>query len=105
MYRKAAFFGRGQNITLPEVSTPINSLVPLSILQSAEQESVKAELKKATGEALAAGAYGAPVMLVTNKDGKTEFFFGSDRFEHIAAHIGERYVPLQELRKEFDARL
>lgn len=41
-----------------------------------------------TEEAIAGGAFGVPTMLITNAQGETEFFFGSDRFLQIADFIG-----------------
>lgn len=62
-----------------------------------DSDPIKDALKAATEESIAKGAYGAPFFLITNKAGKEEYFFGSDRFEHIAAFLGEPYVPLAKL--------
>lgn len=46
-------------------------------------------LEEATGQALQAGAYGAPFMLISKPGGQdVEPFFGSDRFELIAYVFG-----------------
>lgn len=60
-------------------------------LAKADIEAVKKELKDRTDEAVALGAFGAPTMICTNSAGKTEFFFGSDRFEHVAMFLGEEW--------------
>jgi 2-hydroxychromene-2-carboxylate isomerase len=43
------------------------------------RESMKERVKEVTGEALKKGAFGAPWLVATNGDGKSEAFFGSDR--------------------------
>jgi glutathione S-transferase kappa 1 len=58
------------------------------IIERAKNDSTATRMIENTDEALAAGAFGAPTILVT-KDGKTEFFFGSDRFHHIAIFLGK----------------
>ncbi|KAJ2523019.1 Glutathione S-transferase kappa 1 [Coemansia sp. RSA 1939] len=44
-------------------------------------------------------AFGAPTILVY-KNGPSErpqMYFGSDRFEHIAIHLGEEFLPMKQL--------
>ena len=43
------------------------------------RESTKEKVKQLTAEAVDKGAFGAPWLWVTNRDGKSESFFGSDR--------------------------
>lgn len=43
------------------------------------RESMKERVKNLTGEALKKGAFGAPWLIATNDEGKSEAFFGSDR--------------------------
>jgi len=50
-------------------------------------EAVKENLKTNTNEAIAAGAFGAPAMMVELTSGQNQpptLFFGSDRFEQLA---------------------
>ena len=49
--------------------------------QDMETEAVKAELKSRTEEAIDAGAYGLPYIVVHHGKDSWEAFFGSDRFE------------------------
>lgn len=57
------------------------------------QPDIKRALVDATQRAHAAGAFGAPTMLVTRaRDGRTEMFFGADRFDHIAAFLETAYI-------------
>lgn len=51
-----------------------------AILAAAQAQEVKDMLTGATQEALGRGAFGAPWLWVTNGEGKSEPFFGSDRF-------------------------
>ncbi|KAJ1958987.1 hypothetical protein GGI12_004577 [Dipsacomyces acuminosporus] len=42
--------------------------------------------------------FGAPTILVSKGDGsKPEFFFGSDRFEHIAIYLEKEFLPMKQL--------
>ena len=59
----------------------LNQSIP--ILESAEETYLSN-----TQEAMSKGAFGAPTMIITNPEGKEEFFFGSDRFLHVADFIG-----------------
>ncbi|KAH7162412.1 thioredoxin-like protein [Dactylonectria estremocensis] len=58
------------------------------------RESMKERVKQLTGEAVERGAFGAPWLWVTNDEGKTQAFFGSDRFNHIYHFLG---VPFQDI--------
>lgn len=61
----------------------------------ASSADVKLALKERTQEIIEWGAFGAPSMLVTNAEGKTEFFFGSDRWEHVADFLGKKWQGSQ----------
>lgn len=55
-------------------------------------DSIKERLKQNTNEAVEAGAFGVPTMLVSsNDDDKPQFFFGSDRFEQMAFLTGKKW--------------
>ncbi|KAF5661545.1 glutathione s-transferase kappa 1 [Fusarium heterosporum] len=58
------------------------------------RESMKGKLQEATNEALKLGAFGAPWLIATRADGKSEAFFGSDRFHHIYRFLG---VPFKDI--------
>ncbi|RWS27255.1 Glutathione S-transferase kappa 1-like protein [Leptotrombidium deliense] len=60
-------------------------------LKAIENDETKAKLKQNTDEAIAAGAFGAPTMLVHIGD-KPEMIFGSDRIEMIAYLLEENYA-------------
>lgn len=55
---------------------------------------VKEALKATTQVAIDRGAFGAPTYFVMG-DGAPEMFFGSDRFPHLAARLGETWVGPQ----------
>ncbi|KAJ2358908.1 hypothetical protein IWW50_005803 [Coemansia erecta] len=56
-----------------------------AVLQNTEQ------VKKMKG-------FGAPTILVSKGDNsKPQMFFGSDRFEHIAIHLGKEFLPMKQL--------
>ncbi|XP_060936763.1 glutathione S-transferase kappa 1-like [Limanda limanda] len=52
---------------------------------------IKDKLKNTTQDALGYGASGFP-MMVCHIDGKPQMFFGSDRFELMAHHLGEKWL-------------
>ncbi|KAF4457516.1 hypothetical protein F53441_566 [Fusarium austroafricanum] len=58
------------------------------------RESMKVRVKELTAEAVKKGAFGAPWLMVTNADGKSEAFFGSDRFNHIYRFLG---IPFKDV--------
>ncbi|KAH6963762.1 hypothetical protein HG530_002960 [Fusarium avenaceum] len=58
------------------------------------RESMKERVKETTGEALKLGAFGAPWLIATRADGKSEAFFGSDRYHHIYRFLG---VPFKDI--------
>ncbi|KAJ3523219.1 hypothetical protein NM208_g12536 [Fusarium decemcellulare] len=58
------------------------------------RESMKERVKQKTGEAVEKGAFGAPWLWVTNRDGESEAFFGSDRFNHVYRFLR---IPFQDV--------
>ncbi|KAM5358438.1 hypothetical protein ACJZ2D_015283 [Fusarium nematophilum] len=58
------------------------------------RDSMKERVKRVTGEAVERGAFGAPWLWATNDDGKSEAFFGSDRFNHVYRFLG---IPFQDV--------
>lgn len=65
------------------------------IMEAAGSKEMKDALKAATEKALKQGAFGAPWIWATNKDGKSESFFGSDRFRFIYKFLG---LPFQDVK-------
>lgn len=64
------------------------------LLELSTSKMIKDKLKSTTQEALDNGAFGFP-MLLCHVDGKSEMFFGSDRFELLAYCIGEKWLGPQ----------
>ncbi|KAK7428492.1 hypothetical protein QQZ08_004930 [Neonectria magnoliae] len=60
----------------------------------AGRDSMRDRVKQMTDGAVEKGAFGAPWMWVTNGEGKTAAFFGSDRFNHIYRFLG---IPFQDV--------
>jgi glutathione S-transferase kappa 1 len=93
------FFGKGDSSSFTSDPWSLKPLLdPLFPAETVESIITKAHemdktLRDTTDEALAAGAFGAPIMLIT-KDNQTEFFFGSDRFHHIAQFLDTDPRPL-----------
>ena len=50
-------------------------------LEAAGTPEIKQALTETTKKALDLGAFGAPYFIVTNAEGSSEPFFGSDRYE------------------------
>ncbi|OTB06047.1 hypothetical protein M426DRAFT_319414 [Hypoxylon sp. CI-4A] len=68
------------------------------ILQAAESQEYKDVLRQTTETALRRGAFGAPWLWVTNAEtGKSEPFFGSDRWHHVYAFLGLPYQSVELL--------
>jgi hypothetical protein len=95
------------NLTLPDVLADALANVPgennkklftkddvAEIMTAAASPKMKDALKKATQEALDRGAYGAPWLWVTNAQGDSEPFFGSDRFGHVFRFLG---LPFRDI--------
>ncbi|KAG0224315.1 hypothetical protein BGX31_008119, partial [Mortierella sp. GBA43] len=98
------FFVHSRNISQPEVIQ--SALLPIfnsdaskvqSYLEMATQSEIKQLLKDYSDEAVARGVFGAPTFIV-KKAGepadKEYLFFGSDRFEMIAAFLDLPYPGL-----------
>jgi len=76
--------------------------VTQELLANRSSKDVKAALQKNTEDAIAAGAYGAPFMLI--EGGQAPFdnqfaIFGSDRFEQIAYMCGKPWYGPQPSRQ------
>ncbi|KAI1878095.1 uncharacterized protein JN550_000277 [Neoarthrinium moseri] len=65
-----------------------------SIIKAAGEAKWKEGLKNAVDEALERGAFGAPWLWVTNSKGKSEPFFGSDRWHYVYEFLE---LPYQEV--------
>ncbi|KAI1435792.1 thioredoxin-like protein [Xylaria sp. CBS 124048] len=68
-----------------------------SIVEAVGKEEAKAGLKATVDAALARGAFGAPWIWVTNASGKSEPFFGSDRWKAVYDLLGLPYQKLEVL--------
>ncbi|KAF4511343.1 hypothetical protein G6O67_003149 [Ophiocordyceps sinensis] len=66
----------------------------------AGREDFKDALKDGTQRALELGAFGAPWLWVTDRAGKAEPFFGSDRFGQIYQHLGIAHQGVRLLAPE-----
>ncbi|KAI0455610.1 hypothetical protein F5B21DRAFT_470981 [Xylaria acuta] len=67
------------------------------ILDVASTAEMKAALKARVDEALARGAFGAPWIWATDAQGRSEPFFGSDRWNFVYDFLGVPYQKLQLL--------
>lgn len=65
------------------------------IMEAAGSKEMKDAMRAATEKALGQGAFGAPWIWATNRDGKAEPFFGSDRFRFIYKFLG---LPFQDVK-------
>ena len=61
-------------------------------LGAIDTPAIKDQLRKNTDEAVAAGVFGAPSMLVTNEHGRF-LFFGQDRLDFVEKALGGWKVP------------
>ncbi|KAG9248270.1 putative glutathione S-transferase kappa 1 [Calycina marina] len=96
-----------QNITLaPTLSSVLASTKLFSSSQVAEilSKAAASEWKETlianTKMALDQGAFGAPWMMVTNDQGATEPFFGSDRWHFVYAFLGVGWQDVEVLVKK-----
>ncbi|PSR94416.1 DSBA-like thioredoxin domain-containing protein [Coniella lustricola] len=101
-----------RNLTQPEVLAAVlasfGKFSPsecTAILAAAKEQQFKDKLTSTTQDALDKGAYGAPWLWVTNAEGKSEPFFGSDRFNYVYKFLGLPYQELQLLPPKADAKL
>jgi len=86
-----AFWAEGENLGEPEVVSRIVEKAGLdarALLEAAGDPDVKAELRAATEEAVARGAFGAPTFFVEG-----EMFFGNDRLDFVERVLAERGAP------------
>ncbi|KAI1151373.1 thioredoxin-like protein [Nemania diffusa] len=67
------------------------------ILDAVSGAEVKAALKARVDEALARGAFGAPWIWATDAQGRSEPFFGSDRWNCVYEFLGLLYQKMQLL--------
>jgi glutathione S-transferase kappa 1 len=99
-------WSRDEDITTNDSLKQVGQVVGLSdadtnmFLELIKESRVKEQLKRVTQEALDAGAFGAPTIIVHDADNKKHLIFGSDRIQVIAMLLNEQYVgPLRELAK------
>ncbi|KAF9957162.1 Glutathione S-transferase kappa 1 [Mortierella alpina] len=98
---KEAYWSKDQDITQKDVLIAVVASV-LGSEAKAEQyyqmtsdKDVKQELIDKTNQAIEAGAFGAPTFIVkTAGSDDTHMFFGSDRFESMAAILNLPYPGL-----------
>ncbi|XXH05081.1 hypothetical protein Hte_011505 [Hypoxylon texense] len=64
------------------------------IVRAAAEPEYKDILRRTTEEALKRGAFGAPWLWATNATGRSEPFFGSDRWHHVYEFLG---LPYQDV--------
>lgn len=87
-----------------ESSAPLFSADEVkTIVQATQTKEIKDLLRNTTQEALDRGAFGAPWIWVTNSAGKSEPFFGSDRFHFIYKLLGLPYQDVTLLPPSGDA--
>lgn len=107
------FFAKGNRQWFTEKPSDLQPLLETvfkandarDLLDEASKEETLEELLANTHDAIEAGAFGVPTMLVKRgSDGVTEFFFGSDRFHHVAAFIGADPRSIYELPQVGDSR-
>ncbi|KAF8944827.1 hypothetical protein BGZ47_003673 [Haplosporangium gracile] len=68
--------------------------------RAAQDQEIKKIFKRYTDEAIAKGVFGGPTFIVRNAGSEEEMlFFGSDRFEMIAATLGLPYAGLTSVSK------
>ena len=61
-------------------------------MKAISDPTMKKKLSDFTQEALDGGAFGAPWWVITNANGETERFFGSDRWDHVCDFLGEKFL-------------
>jgi 2-hydroxychromene-2-carboxylate isomerase len=86
-----AFWADGENLGEPEVVGRVVEKAGLdahALLEAAGSSDVKAELRAATEEAVARGAFGAPTFFVEG-----EMFFGNDRLDFVERALAPRGAP------------
>lgn len=88
-----------------EVGFSADEVESLSAAQQSDE--VKKALRKNTEDALAAGAFGVPTMIITNTETSEQWMvFGSDRMHIIGQILGQRWNgPLHSLAKATTATI
>ena len=87
-FSKAAFdayFARGENIDEPDVIQAIADdcgLDGASLISGTAEQSIKAQLRSNTEEAIERGAYGSPTMFIDNA-----LYFGNDQLPLLRAAL------------------
>lgn len=71
-----------------------------SIMEGGTSPKYKKMLTDQTAMVVAKGAFGAPWYFVTNKEGKEEPFFGSDRFHYMLTFLDVPYSDISIEAKE-----
>ncbi|KAI1365174.1 hypothetical protein F5Y08DRAFT_187721 [Xylaria arbuscula] len=75
------------------------------ILEGINTDVIKNELKSRVDEALARGAFGAPWLWVTDAQGRSEPFFGSDQWHFVYEFLGVPYQKMQLLPPQKGSKL
>ncbi|KAI0506730.1 hypothetical protein F5B22DRAFT_622461 [Xylaria bambusicola] len=75
------------------------------IMHGIGTEAVKTEVKGRVDEALARGAFGAPWLWVTNHQGLSEPFWGSDVWNFVYEFLGAPYQKMQLLPPQNGSKL
>ncbi|KAK7749314.1 hypothetical protein SLS62_008283 [Diatrype stigma] len=89
------FAGKGEGKGSQSRSRPLFTAEQVGeILRAVGSQPCKDALKRSTDEALQRGAFGCPWMWVTDREGKGEPFFGSDRWHYIYEFLG---LPYQDV--------
>lgn len=101
-----SFFQKNQNITEVDVMKDVSKRAGMNdeqiekALADSNEQPVKKRLISFTEEALEQGAFGAPWIVITDKDGNKHEVFGSDRWGVVADLLGENYPgPMRDLSK------
>jgi len=97
-------WGRDEDITTPDSlmqvlkSTGMKESEAAELLKVSADKTISDKLKQITKEAVDAGAFGAPAIVIKDSNNEKQMLFGSDRFEVLAWMLGEKYEgPLREL--------
>ncbi|KAF9136712.1 Glutathione S-transferase kappa 1 [Mortierella sp. GBA39] len=97
---KEAYWVEDKDVSQQEIL--INAVAPIigtdkatKYMQQTSDKEIKQQLIDNTNEAIEAGAFGAPTFVIKKAGSdKPHLFFGSDRFEVIAAFLGLPYEGL-----------
>ncbi|KAJ2559971.1 Glutathione S-transferase kappa 1 [Coemansia sp. RSA 1933] len=88
--------------SVDDVKDALKELVNPDVVDLAQSQKLSVDSVLRNTEALLEiRAFGAPTILVykngVSSGTKPQLFFGSDRFEHIAIHLGEQFLPMKQL--------